>query len=77
MQQQEASKGEIPVGEELNKRDPYLKMCLPGDAGKGVGLHRRRGPETRGRQRPTLRAAEEGFGWLVGHDCKHQGPYAP
>lgn len=22
-----------PGGRELNKRDPYLKMCLPGDAG--------------------------------------------
>lgn len=24
-----------PGGKELNKRDPYLKMCLPGDLGKG------------------------------------------
>lgn len=62
--------------EELNKSEPYLKMCLPGDAGKGTGLHGMRGTETSGCQISTLRAGRGGFGWLARPDSTYQGPYA-
>lgn len=52
----EGFKERDPGGRELNKRDPSLKMCLPGDAGKGAGLPGKRGPETTGGQISTLRA---------------------
>lgn len=54
-----------PGGKELNKREPYLKMCLPGDAGEGMGLQGRRGTGTSGCQISTPRAGQGGFGWLV------------
>lgn len=59
--------------EELNKRDPYLKMCLPGDAGKGMGLHGMRGTEMSGCQISTPRAGKRRLGWLAGHDSTYQG----
>lgn len=56
MQQGPSKKG--PGGRERNKRDPYLKMCLPGDAGKGMAFMgqgnrnlRRPGFHLEGRQR--------------------------
>lgn len=59
--------------EELNEREPYLKMCLPGDAGKGAGLHGARGTETSGCQISTPKAGKGGFGWLAGPDFTYQG----
>ena len=42
--------------EELNKRDPYLKMCLPGGAGEGMGTETTRVPDCHpdGRQKKAL-----------------------
>lgn len=48
-----------PGGGELNKRNPYLKMCLPGDAGKGAAFMEE-GNTTSGCQIPTPRAGRDG-----------------
>lgn len=48
---------------ELNKREPYLKMCLPGGAGEAVGLVGV-GTETAECQTSTLRVGRRKL-WLA------------
>lgn len=60
-----------PGGRELNERDPYLKMCLPGDAGKGTGQDEGGGEPRMPDSRPEGRQKA-----LAGCDSTHQGPCA-